>query len=138
MCRRKRPWDLYQADYKPGVKLYVKRVFITDDSKELLPGYLRFLRGIIDSEDLPLNVSREILQQNKILNAIRTASVKKVLSELKSIADRQARRICEVHRRVQPACSRKASTAISPTAKRCSNWCASSRPKPRAGPAWPK
>ena len=82
----KAPLDLYQADYKPGVKLYVKRVFITDDSKELMPGYLRFLRGIIDSEDLPLNVSREILQQNRILSNIKTASVKKVLSELKSIA----------------------------------------------------
>lgn len=80
------PMDMYQADYKPGVKLYVRRVFITDDSKELLPGYLRFLRGIIDSEDLPLNVSREILQQNRILTAIRTASVKKVLSELANIA----------------------------------------------------
>ncbi len=82
----KAPMDLYQADYKPGVKLYVKRIFITDDSKELLPTYLRFLRGIIDSEDLPLNVSREILQQNRILSAIRTASVKKVLAELKSVA----------------------------------------------------
>ncbi len=82
----KAPMDLYQADYKPGVKLYVKRVFITDDSKELMPAYLRFLRGVIDSEDLPLNVSREILQQNRILSSIRTASVKKVLSELKSIA----------------------------------------------------
>jgi molecular chaperone HtpG len=82
----KAPPTLYHADYKPGVKLYVKRVFITDDANELLPGYLRFLRGIIDSEDLPLNVSREILQQNRILTAIRSASVKKVLSELKSIA----------------------------------------------------
>src|SRR5580658_5005620 len=82
----KAPRDLYQADYKPGVKLYVKRVFITDDSKELMPAYLRFLRGIIDSEDLPLNVSREILQQNKMLATIRSASVKKVLSELKSVA----------------------------------------------------
>ena len=82
----KAPMGIYQADYKSGVKLYVRRVFILDDSKELLPTYLRFLRGIIDSEDLPLNVSREILQQNKVLNAIRTASVKKVLSELKGIA----------------------------------------------------
>jgi len=80
------PMDMYHADYKPGVKLFVKRVFITDDAKELMPGYLRFLRGIIDSEDLPLNVSREILQQKKILTSIRTASVKKVLSELKTIA----------------------------------------------------
>ena len=85
----KAPLDLYQAEYKTGVKLYVKRVFIMDDSKELLPQYLRFVRGIIDSEDLPLNVSREILQQNRILTNIRTASVKKILSELKSIAANQ-------------------------------------------------
>lgn len=82
----KAPLDLYQADYKGGVKLYVKRVFIMDDSKDLLPQYLRFVRGIIDSEDLPLNVSREILQQNKVLTSIKSASVKKILSELKTIA----------------------------------------------------
>ena len=82
----KAPLDLYQADYKGGVKLYVKRIFIMDDSKDLLPQYLRFVRGIIDSEDLPLNVSREILQQNKVLTSIKTASVKKILSELKTIA----------------------------------------------------
>jgi molecular chaperone HtpG len=82
----KAPLDLYQADYKGGVKLYVKRVFIMDDSKDLLPQYLRFVRGIIDSEDLPLNVSREILQQNKVLTSIKSASVKKILSELKNIA----------------------------------------------------
>jgi molecular chaperone HtpG len=85
----KAPLDLYHADYKTGVKLYVKRVFIMDDAKELLPAYLRFVRGIIDSEDLPLNVSREILQQNRILTTIRTASVKKILSELKNIASTQ-------------------------------------------------
>ena len=82
----KAPLDLYQTDYKGGLKLYVKRVFIMDDSRELLPQYLRFVRGIIDSEDLPLNVSREILQQNKVLGSIKTASVKKILSELKAIA----------------------------------------------------
>ena len=86
----KAPMDLYQAEYKGGIKLYVKRVFIMDDSKDLMPQYLRFVRGIIDSEDLPLNVSREILQQNKILTAIKTASVKKILSELKRIADSDA------------------------------------------------
>jgi molecular chaperone HtpG len=85
----KAPLDLYQAEYKTGVKLYVRRVFIMDDAKELLPQYLRFVRGIIDSEDLPLNVSREILQQNKILTSIRTASVKKILSELKNISSSQ-------------------------------------------------
>ena len=83
----KAPFDMYHADYKPGVKLFVKRVFITEDEKELLPVYLRFIRGIIDSEDLPLNVSREILQQNRILNNIRSASVKKLLSEFKKLAE---------------------------------------------------
>jgi molecular chaperone HtpG len=98
----KAPMDLYQADYKGGVKLYVKRVFIMDDSKDLLPQYLRFVRGIIDSEDLPLNVSREILQQNKVLTSIKTASVKKILSELKHIAtndkDKYAQFIAEYNR----------------------------------------
>lgn len=81
------PFDMYQADYKSGVKLYVKRVFITDDDRELLPAYLRFVRGVIDSEDLPLNVSREILQQNRILENIRSASVKKLLSEFKKMGE---------------------------------------------------
>lgn len=85
------PFDMYQADYKSGVKLYVKRVFITDDDRELLPAYLRFVRGIIDSEDLPLNVSREILQQNRILSNIKTASVKKLLSEFKKMGDAAAK-----------------------------------------------
>ena len=83
----KAPFDMYYADYRPGVKLYVKRVYITDDDKELLPTYLRFVRGIIDSEDLPLNVSREILQENKVMSAIRNGSVKKLLGEFRKIAD---------------------------------------------------
>jgi molecular chaperone HtpG len=87
---KKAPFDMYQVDYKSGVKLYVKRVFITDDDKELMPSWLRFVRGIIDSEDLPLNVSREILQQNKILVNIRNASVKKLLGEFKALADNAA------------------------------------------------
>ncbi len=78
----KAPLDMFHVDYQPGVKLYVKRVFITDDDKEMMPSYLRFIRGIIDSEDLPLNVSREVLQKNKIMTNIRNASVKKVLNEL--------------------------------------------------------
>ena len=81
------PFDMYQADYKSGLKLYVKRVFITDDDRELLPSYLRFVRGIIDSEDLPLNVSREILQQNRILETIKSSSVKKLLSEFKKMGE---------------------------------------------------
>jgi len=86
----KAPFDMFHADYKPGVKLFVKRVFITDDDKELLPVYLRFVRGVIDSEDLPLNVSREILQQNRILTNIQSASVKKLLGEFKKLADSDA------------------------------------------------
>lgn len=84
---KKAPFDMFRVDYQPGVKLYVKRVFITDDEKELLPSYLRFVRGVIDSEDLPLNVSREILQQNRILASIRSASVKKILAELQKLAE---------------------------------------------------
>jgi len=78
--------DIYRADYQSGVKLYVNRVFITDDDKELLPTWLRFVKGIIDSSDLPLNVSREILQQNRIMSNIRSNSVKKVLDKLKTVA----------------------------------------------------
>ncbi len=84
---KKAPFDLYNVDYKAGVKLYVKRVFITDDDKELMPTWLRFVRGVIDSEDLPLNVSREILQQNRVLQNIKNASVKKLLGEFKTLAD---------------------------------------------------
>jgi molecular chaperone HtpG len=98
----KAPFDLYHADYKPGVKLYVRRVFITDDEKELLPVYLRFVRGVIDSEDLPLNVSREILQQNRVMMNIRQASVKKILGELADLAktnpDKYAKFIGEFNR----------------------------------------
>ncbi len=83
----KAPFDMYYADYRPGVKLYVKRVYITDDDKELLPTYLRFVRGVIDSEDLPLNVSREILQENRVMMSIRNASVKKLLGEFKKISE---------------------------------------------------
>ena len=84
---KKAPPDLYYADYRPGVKLYVKRVFITDDDKELLPTWLRFVRGVIDSEDLPLNVSRELLQKNRLLTSIRNASVKKLLSEFEGLTN---------------------------------------------------
>ena len=83
---KKAPFDMYHMDFKPGIKLYVKRVFITDEDKELMPTYLRFVRGIIDSEDLPLNVSREILQKNRILASIKSASVKKVLNELGTLS----------------------------------------------------
>ncbi|HED6757305.1 TPA: molecular chaperone HtpG [Campylobacter coli] len=82
------PFDLYRVDYQSGLKLYVKRVFISDDDKELLPTYLRFVRGIIDVEDLPLNVSREILQENQILKGVKEASIKKILGELEKLKNK--------------------------------------------------
>ncbi|SFR59912.1 molecular chaperone HtpG [Thiomicrospira sp. ALE5] len=78
----KAPFDLYDRDRRYGLKLYVKRVFIMDDAEHLMPNYLRFVRGVIDSNDLPLNVSREILQSNHVVDKIRSASVKRILDHL--------------------------------------------------------
>ena len=80
------PFDLFDRDRRYGVKLYVKRVFIMDDAEQLMPGYLRFIRGVVDSDDLPLNISREILQRNKQIDTIRNGSVKKVLGYLENLA----------------------------------------------------
>ena len=79
------PFDLYDRDSRHGIKLYVRRVFIMDDAEQLMPYYLRFVRGLVDSDDLPLNVSREILQHNKLIDTIRSGSVKKVLGLLESM-----------------------------------------------------
>ncbi len=83
-----RPFDLFDPARKPRVKLYVKRVFISDDSEDLVPPYLRFVRGIVDSEDLPLNISREMLQNNPVVRAMRKALTKRVLGELQKKADK--------------------------------------------------
>jgi molecular chaperone HtpG len=85
----KAPTDLWNRDAKAGVKLYVKRVFIMDDAEALLPSYLRFVRGVIDSADLPLNVSRELLQESRDVRAIREGSTKRVLSMLEDLAKKQ-------------------------------------------------
>jgi molecular chaperone HtpG len=85
----KAPYDLFQPEKVNGLSLYVKRIFIMNDCKELLPNYLRFVKGIVDSEDLPLNVSREILQQNAVLTKIQKASTKKILSELEKMAKKR-------------------------------------------------
>ena len=84
-----KPFDLFAKERPNHVKLYVRRVFITDKCEELLPRYLRFVRGIVDSQDLPLNLSRELLQNNAILSKIRTGLTKRVLNELKKIADKE-------------------------------------------------
>ncbi len=80
------PFDLYDRDSRHGIKLYVRRVFIMDDADQLMPYYLRFVRGLVDSDDLPLNVSREILQHNRLIDTIRSGSIKKVLGLLESMA----------------------------------------------------
>ncbi len=84
------PFDLYERERKQGIKLYVKRVFIMDDTDHIMPMYLRFIRGVVDSDDLPLNVSREILQHNKVIDKIKSASVKKVLGMIESMAKNDA------------------------------------------------
>jgi molecular chaperone HtpG len=83
---KRAPFDLWDRDGRHGIKLYVRRVFIMDDAEQLIPNYLRFVRGVADSDDLPLNVSREILQRNKQIDTIRAASVKKVLGLLEELA----------------------------------------------------
>ena len=87
---KKAPFDLYESmDQRGGIKLFVQRVFIMDEAEKLMPRYLRFVKGLVDSSDLPLNVSREILQNNRIIESIRSGSVKKVLSLLEGIAEKQ-------------------------------------------------
>ncbi len=84
----KAPFDLWDREQRNGIKLYVRRIYISDDAKTLMPNYLRFVRGLVDSADLPLNVSREYLQQNREIDKIRAASVKKILAELKKLASK--------------------------------------------------
>jgi molecular chaperone HtpG len=84
------PFDLWDRDSKHGVKLYIRKVFITDDAEQLMPRYLRFIRGVIDADSLPLNVSREILQQSKQISAIKTGAVKIVFGMLEDLAENQA------------------------------------------------
>lgn len=82
----KAPWDMYNREHKHGLKLYVQRVFIMDDASQFMPSYLRFVKGLIDSNDLPLNVSREILQDNKVTQTLRNAATKRVLTMLERLA----------------------------------------------------
>ncbi|MBF4255499.1 molecular chaperone HtpG [Vibrio anguillarum] len=86
----KAPWDMMSRDHKSGLKLYVQRVFIMDDAAQFMPSYLRFVRGLIDSNDLPLNVSREILQDNKVTQSLRNACTKRVLTMLERMASNDA------------------------------------------------
>ena len=87
---KRAPWDLWDRDQKHGVKLYVRRVFIMDEAEKLMPHYLRFVKGVVDSDDLPLNVSREILQHNRKIDTIRGANVKRILGQLETMAKDEA------------------------------------------------
>ena len=93
---KRAPFDLWDRDQRHGVKLYVKRVFIMDDADKMLPTYLRFVRGVVDSSDLPLNVSREILQSNRLVDGIRSGSVKKILGLLESMASNEPEKYAEI------------------------------------------
>lgn len=95
---KRAPFDLWDRERRRGVKLYVRRVFIMDDAEQLMPGYLRFVRGVVDSDDLPLNISREILQHNRQIDAIRSASVKRVLGLLENLSRDEAERYREFWR----------------------------------------
>ncbi|MCW8825335.1 MAG: molecular chaperone HtpG, partial [Gammaproteobacteria bacterium] len=92
---KRAPFDLWDREQKHGIKLYVKRVFIMDDAEHLMPNYLRFVRGVIDSSDLPLNVSREILQHNKLIDSMKSGSVKKVLGLLEKMAKNDTEKYAE-------------------------------------------
>ena len=92
----KAPYDLWDREQRHGIKLYVRRIFISDDTKNLMPNYLRFVRGLIDSADLPLNVSREFLQNNKQIDKIRAASVKKVLAEFKKLSTKSPEKYADL------------------------------------------
>ncbi len=92
---KRAPFDLWDREKRHGIKLYVRRVFIMDDAEQLMPAYLRFVRGVVDSDDLPLNVSRELLQRNRHIDAIRNASVKRLLSLLEDMAKKEPEKYAE-------------------------------------------
>lgn len=110
------PYDLFQPDRKQGLKLYVNRVFISEKVEELLPSYLRFVRGIIDSSDLPLNISREMLQQSPLIAKIRQGTVSRILKELKNAA--RIMRIIKSSGTLSALRLRKVFTRILPTGRK--------------------
>jgi molecular chaperone HtpG len=127
------PFDLFERTARHGIKLYVRRVFIMDDAEQLMPLYLRFVRGVVDSNDLPLNVSREILQQSRDIETIRGGCVKKVLGLLEGLADSEdaaRRKSTSSSGRNSGVCSRKAPAKISPTRSASPNCCAMPRRMP--------
>ncbi len=121
------PFDLWDREHRRGVKLYVRRVFIMDDAEQLLPAYLRFVRGVVDSNDLPLNVSREILQQSKDVQAIRSAAVKRVLALLEDLAEKEPAKYQTFWNDVRPRAQGRHPGGSRPTAIGWPSCCGSPR-----------
>ena len=116
------PFDMWNRDHRGGLKLYVKRVFIMDDAEQLMPIYLRFVKGVVDSSDLPLNVSREILQESRDVKAIREGVTKRSLSMLEELANPRTTPTAKSTRpsgRNSARCSKKAWAKTSPTRTDC-------------------
>ena len=121
------PFDLWDREHRRGIKLYVRRVFIMDDAEQLLPPYLRFVRGIVDSNDLPLNVSREILQQSRDVQTIRAASIKRVLEPDRGAGRETGREVRDVLERVRPRAQGRRGRRCRRTASGLRSCCASRR-----------
>ena len=121
------PFDLWDRNQRGGIKLYIKRVFIMDDAEQLMPVYLRFVKGVIDSSDLPLNVSREILQESRDVKLIRDGSTRRVIGMLESLAnseDDAEKKNTPPSGKNSDRCSRKASAKMPPTRTASPNCCA--------------
>ena len=134
------PFDLWDREHRHGVKLYVRRVFIMDDAEQLMPAYLRFVRGVIDSSDLPLNVSREILQESKVVEAIRSRRRSSACWGCSRTWRTTTRTSMPSSGRSSGAPSRKASARTTRTRSASPSWRASPRPTPtpRSRPSrWP-
>ncbi len=123
------PFDLWDREHRHGIKLYVRRVFIMDDAEQLLPPYLRFVRGIVDSNDLPLNVSREILQQSRDVQTIRAASVKRVLGLIEDLAAEPGREVRDLLEGIRPRAQGRRRRRCRRTASGSRSCCASRRRK---------
>ncbi len=119
------PFDLWDRNQRHGIKLYVRRVFIMDDAEQLMPAYLRFVRGVIDSADLPLNVSREILQESQDVEAIREGSTKRVLALLEDLAENQKDKYADVLERVRPGAEGRRGRGFRQPRRASPNCCAS-------------
>ena len=125
-----RPLDYFWSVEKKGLSLYINRVFIMDNCDKLIPDYLRFIRGVVDNADLPLNVSREMLQQNLLLTKIKKNLVSKILSTFKDLKENEFREICKVLRKLSVSLLKRDFRVISIIVTSFPRFCFTSRPLP--------